>query len=66
MSHLFPESFDSICNKCSKACYLYMLDYLTIEQLVVWLSDYKEEFNEKRLKQSPAFKAFDKSSQVSK
>lgn len=56
MSQLQPNPKDSIKEKCAKACFLYFLDYITLDALNVWLMSYKNEFEDmefvKRVKKS--------------
>lgn len=50
MSQMFPNTKDSIKEKCAKACFLYMTDYIDEEQLLTWLIQYKYDFQEIEVK----------------
>lgn len=45
MSHIYPNDYDSIKDKCSKACFLYILDRIDEYTLVDWLSTYKDQYH---------------------
>lgn len=58
MSHLLPDSNDSIKEKCSKACFLFLTGHIDEVCLLTWLLEYKAEFDEKDFKLSQNIKRF--------
>lgn len=50
MSRFQPNSYDSIKDKCAKACLLYMMDLIDEECLLTWLIDYKNDYQNKEFK----------------
>lgn len=58
MSQIYPNEKDSIKEKCAKACFLYLTDYIDEECLLIWLIKYKEDFQDKEYLVSDAIKRF--------
>lgn len=58
MSNLHPNSKDSIKEKCAKVCWLYITGHIDEEQLLIWLIQYKGEFNDKEFECSDVLKTF--------
>lgn len=64
MSQLYPNSKDSIKEKCAKACWLYITEQIDVDTLILWLAIYKDEYNGKEFECSEVLKTFTHTSYI--
>ncbi len=60
MSALYPNKSDSIKEKCSKACYLWLIDYISDTVFVDYLTQFKNDFQNHKLDNSEILRRFQK------